>query len=80
MPAKARRCASLSIVRKCEIDEGDQGGTSANGIELWEVRRRERPGRPGMRMRAVLRLEQINEGFDHLAEGSVVRQLLATHT
>ncbi len=31
-------------------------------------------------MRAVLRLEQINEGFDRLAEGTVVRQLLATHT
>ncbi len=31
-------------------------------------------------MRAAVMFEQINEGFDHLAEGSVVRQLLATHT
>ena len=27
-----------------------------------------------------LRLDQINEGFDRLADGSVVRQILATHT
>ncbi len=33
-----------------------------------------------MLMRAVLRLDQINEGFDRLAEGAVVRQTLATHT
>ncbi len=33
-----------------------------------------------MFMRAVLRLDQINEGFDRLAEGSVGRQLLATHS
>ena len=33
-----------------------------------------------MLIRAVLRLDQINDGFDRLAEGSVVRQLLATHT
>ncbi len=33
-----------------------------------------------MLMRAVLRLDQINEGFDRLAEGSVVCRLLATHT
>ena len=33
-----------------------------------------------MLIRAVLGLDQINEGFDHLAEGSVVRQLLATHS
>ncbi len=31
-------------------------------------------------MRAVLRLDQINEGFDRLAEEAVVRRLLATHT
>ena len=29
---------------------------------------------------ATLRLDQINEGFDRLAEGAVVRQILATHT
>ncbi len=29
---------------------------------------------------AVLGLDRINEGFDRLAEGSVVRQILATHT
>lgn len=29
---------------------------------------------------ADLRLDQINDGFDHLAEGSVVRQILQTHT
>jgi alcohol dehydrogenase len=29
---------------------------------------------------ATLRMDQINEGFDRLADGSVVRQILATHT
>ena len=33
-----------------------------------------------MLIRAAVRLDQINEGFDRLAEGSVVRQLLATHS
>ena len=29
---------------------------------------------------AVLRLDRINQGFDRLADGTLVRQLLATHT
>ena len=33
-----------------------------------------------MLMRAAVMFEQINEAFDHLAEGSVVRQLMATHS
>ncbi len=33
-----------------------------------------------MLMRAAVMYDQINEGFDHLAEGAVVRQLLATHS